>query len=198
MRLSRHRMTLVTWAASIWLLPVPTSAEEPTSRVKAADAGANAPAPDRWEPFRAFLGTWEGTISGSPGTGTVRREYRLVLRDRFIEVRNTSTYPPQEKNPKGEIHEDIGYLSLDRGRKAFVLRQFHVEGFVNTYAAPAAQAVIPAIVFTSEAIENIPAGWRARETYRFTGDDELVETFELAEPGKEFTKYSEARLKRVR
>jgi hypothetical protein len=38
---------------------------------------------------------------------------------------------------------------------------------------------------------------RARETYRFGGPDELVEVFELAEPGKEFTTYSETRLKRV-
>jgi len=39
-------------------------------------------------------------------------------------------------------------------------------------------------VFTSEAIENIPAGWRARETYVVTGPDEFEEVFELAEPGK--------------
>jgi hypothetical protein len=39
------------------------------------------------------------------------------------------------------------------------------------------------------AIENIPPGWRARETYRFSGPDEFIELFELAEPGKEFTPY---------
>lgn len=88
---------------------------------------------DRWAPLRFILGTWEGTSSGQPGNGTVRREYRLVLRDQFIEVRNTSTYVPQEKNPKGEVHEDVGYISYDRSRKVFVLRQFHVEGFVTTY-----------------------------------------------------------------
>lgn len=53
-------------------------------------------------------------------------------------------------------------------------------------------------MFTSEAIENITPGWRARETYRFVGPDELVEVFELAEPGKDFTTYSETRLERVR
>jgi hypothetical protein len=156
---------------------------------------AKAAPVDRWAPVRFLLGTWEGTTTGQPGNGTVRREYRLVLRDRFIEVRNTSTYPPQEKNPKGEVHEDIGYISYDRARKAFVLRQFHVEGFVNTYAS-GPDANLP-LVFTSEGIENIPAGWRARETYRMTGD-ELMELFELAEPGKEFATYSEARLKRKR
>jgi hypothetical protein len=52
------------------------------------------------------------------------------------------------------------------------------------------------VVFTSEGIENIPSGWRARETYRLVSDDEFVEVFELAEPGKEFAVYSETRLKR--
>ena len=164
------------------------------SAVAASPEPSPRPSPaDRWAPLRFLLGAWEGTTTGQPGSGTVRREYRLVLRDRFIEVRNTSTYPPQEKNPRGEVHEDVGYISYDRARKAFVLRQFHVEGFVNTYAT--GPEVSAPVVFTSEAIENIPPGWRARETYRVSGDA-LVEVFELAEPGRDFVVYSEARLKR--
>jgi hypothetical protein len=150
---------------------------------------------DRWAPIRFLLGTWEGTSSGKPGDGTVRREYRLVLRDQFIEVRNGSAYPPQERNPKGERHEDVGYISYDRNRKTFVLRQFHVEGFVNTYVAAA--DALKAMVFTSEAIENIPAVWRARETYVTLGPDQFEEVFELAEPAKDFEVYSRARFKRV-
>jgi hypothetical protein len=52
------------------------------------------------------------------------------------------------------------------------------------------------IVFTSESIENIPAGWRARETYKLTNADEFIEIFELAGPGKEFEVYSENRYRR--
>lgn len=52
------------------------------------------------------------------------------------------------------------------------------------------------IVFTSESIENIPAGWRSRETYKIIGADGFVEVFELAGPGKDFEVYSEARLLR--
>ena len=51
-------------------------------------------------------------------------------------------------------------------------------------------------VFTSTAIENIPQGWRARESYRFLSNDEFVETFALAGPGKEFETYSETRFRR--
>jgi hypothetical protein len=52
-------------------------------------------------------------------------------------------------------------------------------------------------VFTTEAIENLPSGWRARETYVVHGTAESEEIFELAAPGKDFETYSHARLKRV-
>jgi hypothetical protein len=152
--------------------------------------------PDVWAPLHHMLGRWRGVAEGRPGRGTLEREYRLVLHRRFIEVRNRSTYPPQEKNPKGEVHEDLGYISFDRRRKEFILRQFHVEGFVNTYTMETPSSDT-ARVFTTEAIENIPAGWRARERYSFEAPDVLVEVFELAEPGKDFALYSRCRLDRV-
>jgi hypothetical protein len=54
------------------------------------------------------------------------------------------------------------------------------------------------LIFTSEAIENIPPGFRARETYILTGADQLEEVFEMAEPGKAFVVYSRSRLTRAR
>ena len=38
-----------------------------------------------------------------------------------------------EKNPEGEIHEDLGLLSYDEAREIYVLREFHVEGYMNQY-----------------------------------------------------------------
>jgi hypothetical protein len=153
---------------------------------------------DAWEPLRSLVGIWEGTGNGQPGVSKVHREYRLVLNDKFIHVQNKSTYDPQPKNPKGEVHEDWGMLSFDKGRKKFVLRQFHVEGFVNQYVMTSASADGKTIVFTSESIENIPAGYRARETYKLLGPDEFTEVFEIAEPGKDFELYSEGHFKRKR
>jgi hypothetical protein len=147
-----------------------------------------------WDPLRFFAGAWEGTAKGQAGAGRVEREYRFVLNNRFLEVRNKSVYPPQEKNPKGETHEDWGLFSYDRGRKKFVFRQFHVEGFVNQYVLESSDE--KTLIFTSEAIENIAAGWRARETYKILGPDEFIEVFELAAPGKEFEVYTENRFKR--
>ena len=54
------------------------------------------------------------------------------------------------------------------------------------------------LVFVTEAIENIPAGWRARETYVVHGPDAFEEVFELAEPGQAFAIYSRSRLTRAR
>ena len=151
-------------------------------------------APDPFDAVAFLIGRWEGTSDGQPGKGSVRREYSRALNSRFIRVVNRSEYAPQERNPKGEIHEDEGFLSYDRARKRLVIRQFHVEGFVNHYVQDPGLS----LVFTSESIENIPAGWRARETYVAHGSDEFEEVFELAEPGKPFEVYSRATLKRVK
>lgn len=151
---------------------------------------------DVWQPFKLLVGKWEGTGTGKPGVSTVQREYRLALNDKFIHVHNVSSYEPQPKNPKGEIHEDWGMISFDKSRKQFVFRQFHVEGFVNQYVTTSISDDGKTIVFTSESIENIPTGWRARETYKIVGPDEFTEVFELAGPGKDFEVYSEGHFKR--
>ena len=153
--------------------------------------------PDQWAPVRFLLGSWEGTSSGQAGNATVRREYGFALRERFIEERHTSTYPPQEKNPKGEVHEHLSYISYDRARKLLVLRQFHVERFVIQYVQEG-ESSGGKLAFVSEAIENTPPGWRARESYTVFGPDEFEEVFELAETGKPFTVYSRTRLKRIK
>jgi hypothetical protein len=148
-----------------------------------------------WDPLKFFIGSWEGTAQGESGTGSSIRTYQFVLGDKFIEIKNTTSYSPQEKNPDGETHEDIGFISFDKFRKIFVLRQLHVESFVTQYKAE----ISPdprTFVFVSESIENIPPGWRARETYRITNDNEFIETFELAAPNKDFAAYSTTIYKR--
>ncbi len=152
---------------------------------------------DALAPLAGLVGRWAGTTEGQPGKGTVERAYERVLGGRFIQVRNRSTYPPQEKNAKGEVHEDVGFFSFDGARKRIVLRQFHTEGFVNQYVLDPGSAA-ERLVLVTEAIENIPAGWRARETYVVTGTDQLEEVFELAAPGKDLEPYSRTRLTRVR
>ena len=161
-----------------------------------AAAGAQETGASPLSPLDFLVGRWEGTSEGQPGSGTVQRQYARVLGSRFLQVRNVSTYPPQAKNPKGEKHEDIGFFGFDQTRKRLVFRQFHSEGFVNEYVADSQQDA-NVLVFVTEAIENIPPGWRARETYTLIRPDEMEERFELAEPDKEYELYSRTLLRRI-
>ena len=93
-----------------------------------ASAQQGASEPDRFAPLRFLAGTWKGDQAGHPGRGAVERTYQLILNDRFLQEANTSTYPPQQKNTKGEIRHHMSVISFDTARKLFVLRQFHTEG----------------------------------------------------------------------
>ena len=163
--------------------------------ITAAAAQQSAATDDAWAAVRFLSGKWTGDVEGEPGKGKCEREYRFVLNNAYMEVRNKSTYPASTKNPKGEVHEDWGMISYDKTRKKLVLRQFHIERFVNQFVQEPAED--GALRFTSEAIENIGPGYRARETYRPTGPDSFVERFEIAEPGKNFETYSETRFQRL-
>jgi hypothetical protein len=176
-----HRLALFV----ILLVPILAQSQEST---------AKAP----WDSLKFFVGNWQGTFQGQPGQGKGERHYEFVLRDKFLQLKNKSVYPPQEKNPKGEIHEDLGMFSYDGQRKKFVFRQFHVEGFVNEYVEQERSVDGKTLIFVTDSIENIPEGWRARETYKIVGPDEYAEVFELAPPQKEFELYSESHWKRVK
>ncbi len=165
--------------------------------LQASPAERPTPAVDPWTPVRFLIGEWTGESDGEPGKGTVTRTYQFVLKDRFIHERNVSTYPPQPKNEKGEVHEHWSFFSYDRARRTLVLRQFHPEGFVNQYVLQPGAAG-GALVFESEALENVPAGWKARESYRAASPDEFVETFEIAADGGTFSVYSQTRFRRNR
>jgi hypothetical protein len=154
-------------------------------------ASAEYSVTDPWAPLRFLEGEWRGESQGRPGKGNASRQYRFVLNNRFLQINNKSVYLPQEKNPKGETHEDIGYFSYDKIAKKLVLRQFHIEGFVNQFVVHNVSDNGRKVIFVTTSIENIPEGWRARETYRMIANDEFVETFDLAEPGKQFETYSE-------
>ena len=172
----------------ILLLPVALFAQSPTP--------SPTPKPDVWKPLKFFVGKWEGTGTGKSGVSSVEREYKFTLNNKFLEASHRSTYAPQEKNPKGEVHDDLGFFSYDKARKQFVFRQFHVESFVIHYVLSSISADGKTLVFDSESIENIPAGYKSRETYKILNENEFTETFEIAEPGKEYEVYSENRFKR--
>lgn len=152
--------------------------------------------PDMWEPLRFFVGEWEGTVEGKSGVGKLEQESQFVLGGKFLQMKNRATFEPQEKNPKGEVHQDLGLFSYDGNREKFVFRQFHVEGFVNQYVLDTISEDGKTLVFITEQIENISAGWRAKLTYKILNDDEFQQIFELAGPKRDFGCFSQGTLKR--
>ncbi len=144
-----------------------------------------------------LVGTWRGEGDGEPGHSVVERSYEEALGGAFIVGRHRSSYAPQPKNPKGEEHHHLDYLGFDKLRRRAVLRQFHSEGFVAQYVAASDALDGAEIIFDSEAIENIPAGFKARETWRFTGADTFEEIFELAPAGRPLAPYSHNRFHRA-
>ncbi len=159
---------------------------------------AAAPA-DVWAPFRIFVGTWKGAGEGTPGSNSGVQTFAFILRETFLQVQNKTTIAPSAEDPRGQVHEDMGVFSYDKTRQKYVLRQFHVEGFVNQYVLESLPAAAgQPFVFVSESIENLPAGLRARLTYRFLDSDSYEQTFDLAKPGQEFTCYSKGVMKRVK
>jgi hypothetical protein len=126
--------------------------------VSLSAGSAGAQVADPWKPLERFVGSWQGTASGAPGEGTVVRTYAKVMGGRFIHETNTSTYPPQEKNKKGEVHEHSGMFSFDRQRKLLMLRQFHIEGFVNTSTRPGGRVKRTSSMATTDS--SRPSNWR--------------------------------------
>jgi hypothetical protein len=152
--------------------------------------------PDVWAPFKFFVGHWEGRGEGQGGASTGVQEWRFILGGRYLHVTNEARFAPQDKNPQGEVHQDWGVISFDQTRKKYVFRQFHVEGFVNQYVSDGPEADGKTFVFVSEAIENIPPGFRARLTYKILNENEFQQTFDLAQSGQDFACYSQGIMKR--
>lgn len=155
------------------------------------------PSPDPWVQVRFLEGDWVGTAEGEPGIGTVHRSYEFILGYRFLHERNVSAYAPKQPGTAGELHEHWSLISFDRKRSRLVLRQFHQEGFVNQYVLDAEQSTPRRLVFVSEGFENLDPRFRARETYDLISPDAFTETFELAEPGKDFQPYSKNSFRRA-
>lgn len=145
------------------------------------------------DPLKPLLGNWTGTTEGASGKGTVTRKYEAVYGGKYIRFETTAKFPPKNGKP-GEVHRDFGVFSYDSSAKAFSLREFHIEGFVNTYAQKS--SVKGVFSFESTSIENIPSGFRAKTELKLKGKRQLEEVFSIAEPGKEYAIYSTVRLNR--
>ncbi len=125
----------------------------------------------------AFLeGSWSGEIGGTIGSSSARREYRFVLSDRFLFM--THDRDPGQPPPAGGAPEEWTIFSFDPERGAVVLREFHVEGVVNTYRCEV-DAGPTTLTCTSEATEGGPPGLSLAVRYDIEDLDRFSEVFEI-------------------
>lgn len=138
------------------------------------------------EDFSFLIGNWQGVESGVPGNGIGFRTYSWELNKNYIMLKNASHFPKSDKKPIGEVHRDIGIISYNSNDSSIVLREFHVEGFVNIYLFDQSISNDSTFIFITREIENNPGNWVARSTLRKRSDKEFWEIFEIATDGKNF------------
>jgi len=152
---------------------------------------------DIWKPFEFLLGTWEGQGEGKSGISSVRYEFQFIFSQKYLQMKTRAEFKPQEKNPKGEIHEDTGFISYDSMRKKHIFRQFHVEGFVIQYVLDHVSDSGKILLFVSEQIENAPPGMNVTLELRAIKANEMRLSFNLAMPGQELECFSLNSVKRI-
>ena len=128
-----------------------------------------------------LVGSWEGTIEGSLGTGTGVRDYELILDDQFLLWRHASVRLPQPSSPEGDHHRELGVFSYDTERERLILREFMVEGVVDRYVCELEDRRIDCV---AEHVESGP-GISARLTLDIHDAYRFDERFELMLPGNE-------------
>jgi len=138
-----------------------------------------------WQPLQYFVGEWEGHSTGKSGKGNGERVYKFIMNDMYFYYQNTMKFEPQEKNPKGDFHEDRTFYSYDKNRKLIVAHQFNIEGFINQFVLDSLSWDNKTLIFIAESSENAPPGVKTRLIYEI--ENEFVETFELGFAGKEFS-----------
>lgn len=141
---------------------------------------------DVWKPLRFLEGVWTGQGDGMSGISTVTLECQFILQGKFLQMNSKSVFKPQEKNPDGEVHEDMVIVSYDSSRKKFVLRGFYVEGFVNQYISDISKDG-NTITFVTESIENAPPGTKAKLVFKKIDNFEIEEKFFVAWPDREYS-----------
>ena len=154
------------------------------------------------ESLQFLIGEWQGDSVESQGNSVsalesprAHREFQRMLNDRYIRIESHEMHISEPRQPTQPPHDTIGIVSFDTARQKLVLRQFHTDGSIIQYSTdPYVKG--RKLIFLSEAVENMPPGFRARTTYDVIAPDELEEVVERGEPGAEFRVYSRSRVKR--
>jgi hypothetical protein len=140
----------------------------------AAAICASGQAPDPWKAVQFLTGEWVGEGAGAPGESAGACSFTFDLQHRVLVRKNYAESATLR-------HDDLMVVYLEKELKAIY---FDSEGHVIHYTVEAGP---DSVRFLSE---------QYRLTYRKTGDDKLSLDFDVAPPGKAFSNYLHATLRR--
>lgn len=141
-------------------------------------------------PAQFLIGQWTGEGSGQPGAGTGAFSFTPDLQGKVLLRRSFAEYPATGGKPPSR-HDDL--MVVYHG-EAGALRAiyFDSEDHVIRYTGTGTAA---GVAFVSD---GKPDEVRYRLTYAATGKDTLTLEFEIAAPGKDFSRYLDAGARRKR
>ena len=135
-----------------------------------------------------LIGEWSGRGSGFGNeSSTINSFFKPDMIGKYIEFKNESWFEPTSNNPEGEHHIDRGFISLDKERDLFVIRQFHIEGYVIQYILVDSLSNDTVLVFESESIENFVPGGEARWTITTISENQIETIFDVAFPNSDYS-----------
>jgi hypothetical protein len=168
----------------------PAAAARAAGEAPAVAAASAALAEDPWAAVRPLLGSWVG--SGPAGGASVHWTFAFTEGGKFLEVRGSPLLfagPTARSGPD----EELGRISRDASG-GMAWSQFTYGGQVDRWLREASGP--ERLVFLAASPESLPAGERARITFRPDGADGLVAALELAPAGQDFGPAGEVRLAR--
>jgi hypothetical protein len=144
---------------------------------------------NKFDKFDFLIGNWQGVETGVSGDGIGYRTYSYELGENYIMEKNQSTFPKTDKNPKGEVHKDIGIFSYNSNKKEIIYRSFNIENFTNIFVLNDSLSNETKFVFITREIENNPGNWKARVIIEKISDAEFKEFFDIAMDGENFKSF---------
>lgn len=141
---------------------------------------------NKFKKFDFLIGNWQGIETGVAGDGVGFRIYTFELDEIYIMERNQSYFPKTKKQPRGEVHRDIGIFSYNGNKDEIIYRSFNVEGFTNIFVLDSAKSSDDKFVFITREVENNPGDWKAKVVVEKLSETEFIETFDIAMDGENF------------
>lgn len=148
----------------------------------------------RLEALSLLEGSWAGQIDGTLGPAQGHRSYRFIMDGQFLLLNHDRD--PEARATDDEVYEEWSIFSYDPVRGRLVLREFLVEGLVNTYSCEFRRRE-RTLACESEATEG-SSGLALAVRYEMIERERFTEVFEISGADGELQIRMEGEWRRIR